>query len=680
MNDRPTNGDEGDGVQASTAEFHEGASSEGGSIDLNVKTLDHRVFRVNLLASSSVPQLKRKIEVETGVDSDRQRLIFRGKVLKNERDLPSYALEDGHTLHLVIRPLEGDQPPAPATTASEQGPRQRLSQSRATSNVSTTNDEPDPSLLNPTAGSSINRVLMGATITLPEGQHSAPFLQSFLSNVMNTVQGIHEENAATPSTTAETNPTRPAGRSRPGLNTSALERAVRRASSSRSRATRMDNMIRTISQYLDNEELVFPESVTAATALPAANDADTEAFRTLLRSYATLLERFQPRLAHIPVALAQLQARRDDHQNPTVVSFVRAVETLQVFGDLCKLLSLLGRRLFLRTHHAEDFFATPNEPPQQTAPEAPSAPEGDGRLSNLFSFVMNRLAQPEPAAPQPSDAVNIVQAQIPLPSTLLDQLRENLPEGAEPEHFEFEATIPIWQVLPMLQGGTSTAPTPTRPPSPPTAPPESPARPQWDFDALARFLVADVPATELYGLLNGQRASLLAMLRRVGTRLLEGQELPPMAPGSNREWSTRCIDALRDYIERAPRLPLPVFRHNVLSELVERLSPFVPELIHLCIRATTVTTTAAHSSATAFLDTVVDFLGHMARQFVTELRALLVDATTPTEAALERVLSHCGVQGPVATFAVRALLEWLGSSRRRPADASGPEAKRQRRA
>ena len=39
-----------------------------------------------------------------GVDVDRQRLISGGKVLKNDKDLSYYNIQDGNTIHLVCRP------------------------------------------------------------------------------------------------------------------------------------------------------------------------------------------------------------------------------------------------------------------------------------------------------------------------------------------------------------------------------------------------------------------------------------------------------------------------------------------------------------------------------------------------------------------------------------------------
>ncbi|CAL1414841.1 unnamed protein product [Linum trigynum] len=50
-----------------------------------------------------VPALKEQIASVTGVLSEQQRLICRGRVLKDDQLLSAYHVEDGHTLHMVVR-------------------------------------------------------------------------------------------------------------------------------------------------------------------------------------------------------------------------------------------------------------------------------------------------------------------------------------------------------------------------------------------------------------------------------------------------------------------------------------------------------------------------------------------------------------------------------------------------
>ncbi|CAK8569754.1 unnamed protein product [Lathyrus sativus] len=95
----------------------EGQSSNEGSSDstlhLNIKTLDSRNYTFQVQKNMPVTLFKQKIANEIGVPVDQQRLIFRGKVLKDEHVLSDYHVENGHTLHLVER-----QPNPPQTSAS----------------------------------------------------------------------------------------------------------------------------------------------------------------------------------------------------------------------------------------------------------------------------------------------------------------------------------------------------------------------------------------------------------------------------------------------------------------------------------------------------------------------------------------------------------------------------------
>ncbi|EGZ27952.1 hypothetical protein PHYSODRAFT_469177, partial [Phytophthora sojae] len=76
-------------------------AAEGAQLYLKVRTLDQKTYPITIRAAASVPQLKELVAVETGVTLARQRLIYRGRVLKNDQMLAAYSLEDGHVLHLV---------------------------------------------------------------------------------------------------------------------------------------------------------------------------------------------------------------------------------------------------------------------------------------------------------------------------------------------------------------------------------------------------------------------------------------------------------------------------------------------------------------------------------------------------------------------------------------------------
>lgn len=99
---------------------NEGSSTSNGSgegsdstVQLNIKTLDSQMYSFRVDKNMLVSAFKEKIAGEIGVPVGQQRLIFRGKVLKDEHLLSEYQVENGHTLHLVAR-----QPTVPQSSAN----------------------------------------------------------------------------------------------------------------------------------------------------------------------------------------------------------------------------------------------------------------------------------------------------------------------------------------------------------------------------------------------------------------------------------------------------------------------------------------------------------------------------------------------------------------------------------
>ncbi|XP_074281197.1 ubiquitin-like domain-containing protein CIP73 isoform X1 [Silene latifolia] len=85
------------------------------TIEIKIKTMDSQTYTLQVDKQIPVPALKECIASVTGVVTDHQRLICRGKVLKDDQLLSAYQVEDGHTLHLVVRepaPLPSEGSPA----------------------------------------------------------------------------------------------------------------------------------------------------------------------------------------------------------------------------------------------------------------------------------------------------------------------------------------------------------------------------------------------------------------------------------------------------------------------------------------------------------------------------------------------------------------------------------------
>ncbi|XP_020589078.1 large proline-rich protein BAG6 isoform X2 [Phalaenopsis equestris] len=73
------------------------------TVEIKIRTLDSQTYTLRVNKRVPVPALKEQIAIVTGVLSEQQRLICRGRVLKDDQLLSAYHVEDGHTLHLVVR-------------------------------------------------------------------------------------------------------------------------------------------------------------------------------------------------------------------------------------------------------------------------------------------------------------------------------------------------------------------------------------------------------------------------------------------------------------------------------------------------------------------------------------------------------------------------------------------------
>lgn len=100
-------------------------------IALQIKSMEQRTTSVTLPRNASVLDLKQEVQVAFDVDSNRQRLIFQGRVLKDDKNLADYGkhrlhyrrtkrtqcwtfaanLDNGKVVHLVIRPVDAPRNP-----------------------------------------------------------------------------------------------------------------------------------------------------------------------------------------------------------------------------------------------------------------------------------------------------------------------------------------------------------------------------------------------------------------------------------------------------------------------------------------------------------------------------------------------------------------------------------------
>lgn len=71
------------------------------SINLNIKQSDGKKLIVSVSLNDTILKLKEEVTAKSEIPVDRQRLIFAGKVLKDEETVGSYNLKNDLTVHLV---------------------------------------------------------------------------------------------------------------------------------------------------------------------------------------------------------------------------------------------------------------------------------------------------------------------------------------------------------------------------------------------------------------------------------------------------------------------------------------------------------------------------------------------------------------------------------------------------
>lgn len=169
-------------MEGSSSSDSGGASSES-MVELNIKTLDSQIYSFHVDKNMPVSLFKEKIASEIGLPVGQQRLIFRGKVLKDDHLLSAYHVENGHTLHLVVRQPSESQP-ASGTNSGE-------------TSANSGNRGPDANNAAPRnrIGQISHSVVLGTLNVGDQGEGIVPDLSRVIGAVLNSI-GLGSQNAS----------------------------------------------------------------------------------------------------------------------------------------------------------------------------------------------------------------------------------------------------------------------------------------------------------------------------------------------------------------------------------------------------------------------------------------------------------------------------------------------------
>ncbi|KAH7675046.1 Ubiquitin-like protein [Dioscorea alata] len=144
------------------------------TVEIKIKTLDSQTYTLRVNKCVPIPALKEQIATVTGVLSDQQRLICRGKVLRDDELLSAYHVEDGHTLHLVVRhPTQASASPS----TSFMGPESAAGQPAA--NFASSNDH--------NRGNPFTHSIVFEAVNVGQGDNSSIGLGQVISSILSSI-------------------------------------------------------------------------------------------------------------------------------------------------------------------------------------------------------------------------------------------------------------------------------------------------------------------------------------------------------------------------------------------------------------------------------------------------------------------------------------------------------------
>ncbi|XXG87424.1 hypothetical protein AAC387_Pa11g2113 [Persea americana] len=119
-------GADGDSVEADS-----GAGSNGATVTVHIRCSNGSKFSVQTSLDATVGAFKAVLSGNCEVPAEQQRLIYKGRILKDDQTLESYGLQTDHTIHLVRGAAPSTASTNAATTANFGGPNSSPGSARA---------------------------------------------------------------------------------------------------------------------------------------------------------------------------------------------------------------------------------------------------------------------------------------------------------------------------------------------------------------------------------------------------------------------------------------------------------------------------------------------------------------------------------------------------------------------
>lgn len=416
--------------------------------------------------------------------------------------------------------------------------------------------------------------------------------------------------------------------------------------------------------------------------------------QTRFERLRNLFNTFEDRLNMLPVAIDTLRSRTDDPR--IVISTMRAIRTLESFGDGTRSLCRMAQLLFLNAP-SRGTYSSSESPTRSSATFDSAAVRGTsrrlhtrrsnharGRANRSSSRRSRYLAVDAATSAQISAGLrSIIEGHstysatspgfTPLTSaTALSTFAANhrihssgpiawVGDLISSDAVESNAATPASRanVHPILRlpasesnaenNSTQSVNTPVN------------ATRNWNFADFLKRLFGGISVSTLYGLLNGNPSSVHEMIVRIGEGIQSGLDIPPLLRGSNRAWCESLLEQSRQQLRQAsiPEAISARFRLNqdsgdFVDELIRPFGPFSPEMIDFIVRSLSVT------RVSVFGQTCIDFIHTMSGRWIAHLRQFVVDGNLrEIREVFVELLVHFGLERKIVEFVISSLFRWL---------------------